>query len=168
MLEEAIKPNVFLGMAKKVHKLSDGVELGIWGLASNLPSYVLAARLNQNLGWKLTRSLQDAELALEPGGDISFFQLFFQDLEQHGLPLCMVGNRGSLGLLLPRIGGMDFILTWPAEAVELWGTQDPRLLLQAISGVDLIADLLWVVLIPILNVDKPQGKLPFRTLRSKI
>jgi len=128
-------------MAKKVHKLSDGVELGIWGLASNLPSYVLAARLNQNLGWKLTRSLQDAELALEPGGDISFFQLFFQDLEQHGLPLCMVGNRGSLGLLLPRIGGMDFILTWPAEAVELWGTQDPRLLLQAISGVDLIADL---------------------------
>jgi len=141
LLEEAIKPSVFLGMAKKVHKLSDGVELGIWGLASNLPSYVLAARLNQNLGWKLTRSLQDAELALEPGGDISFFQLFFQDLEQHGLPLCMVGNRGSLGLLLPRIGGMDFILTWPAEAVELWGTQDPRLLLQAISGVDLIADL---------------------------
>lgn len=132
---------VFLGVAKKVHKLSDGAELEVWGLASTLPSYVLAARLNQNLGWKLTRSLQDAELALEPGGDISFFQLFFHDLEQHGLPLCMVGNRGSLGLLLPRIGGMDFILTWPAEAVELWGSQDPRHLLQAISGVDLVADL---------------------------
>lgn len=131
---------VFLGVAKKVHKLSDGAELEVWGLASTLPSYVLAASLNQNLGWKLTRSLQDAELALEPRGDISFFQLFFQDL-QHGLPLCMVGNRGSLGLLLPRIGGMDFILTWPAEAVELWGSQDPRLLLQAISGVDLVADL---------------------------
>jgi hypothetical protein len=42
---------------------------------------------------------------------------------------------------LPRVGGMDYILTWPAEALELWGTDDPRLRLASIAGVDLVADL---------------------------
>ena len=145
MFHGARNPSVFLGVAKKVHKLTEGAELAVWGLASTLPPYVLAALLNQNLNWNLARSRQDVEWALEPQGEISAFQLFFQDLELHGLPLCMVSNRGSLGLLLPWVGGMDYILTWPAEALELWGTDDPRLRLASIAGVDLVADLRTVL-----------------------
>lgn len=141
MFPGARNPSVFLGVAKKVYKLTEGAELAVWGLASTLPPYVLAALLNQNLSWNLARSRQDVEWALEPQGEVSAFQLFFQDLELHGLPLCMVRNRGSLGLLLPKVGGMDYILTWPIEAQELWGNEDPRLRLASIAGVDLVADL---------------------------
>jgi len=131
---------VFLGVAKRVYRLSEGADLSVWGLACTLPPYVLAARLNQNLGWNLARSLHDAELALGQGGEISYFQLFFQPLEQHGLPLCMVSNRGSLGLLLPRVRGIDYVLTWPSDEGSL-ETRDVRSELSAVAGVDLAADL---------------------------
>ena len=54
----------------------------------------------------------------ELASDISYFQLFFQDLELYTAPLCMVANRGSLGLLLPAMRNFNYLLTWPIEAEE--------------------------------------------------
>jgi hypothetical protein len=50
--------------------------------------------------------------------EVSYFQLFFQDLDLYGTPLCLVSNSGSLGLLLPAMRNFNYLLTWPREAVE--------------------------------------------------
>jgi len=125
-------------MARKVHKLSLEADLAVLGLDSPLPPYTLAGRLNQALGWNLVRSRRDAELAFPSKGtnstftigefdgeingvqsqNVSFFQLFFQDLDLYSTPLCLVSNSGSLGLLLPALRNFNFLLTWPKEAVE--------------------------------------------------
>ena len=52
----------------------------------------------------------------------------------------MVSNRGSLGLLLPQVRGIDYVLTWPSDEGSL-ETRDVRSELSAVAGVDLAADL---------------------------
>lgn len=124
-------------MARKVHKLSLEADLAVLGLDSTLAPYALAGGLNKGLGWNLVRSRRDAELAFPSQGnltpsnpvendeqsnqdssDISYFQLFFQELELYTAPLCLVANRGSLGLLLPAMRNFNYLLTWPKEAEE--------------------------------------------------
>ncbi|MBM3924156.1 MAG: hypothetical protein FJ338_04720 [Sphingomonadales bacterium] len=124
-------------MARKVHKLSLEADLAVLGLDSTLAPYALAGGLNKGFGWNLVRSRRDAELAFSSKGkltasnpvengeefdkgdsDISYFQLFFQELEFYTAPLCLVANRGSLGLLLPAMRNFNYLLTWPKEAEE--------------------------------------------------
>lgn len=124
-------------MARKVHKLSLEADLAVLGLDSTLAPYALAGGLNKGLGWNLVRSRRDAELAFPSQGklapsnpvvndeqsdkdssDISYFQLFFQELELYSASLCLVANRGSLGLLLPAMRNFNYLLTWPVEAEE--------------------------------------------------
>jgi len=152
-------------MARKVHKLSLEVDLAVLGLDSPLPPYALAGRLNQGIGWNLVRSRRDAELAFRakgrpskgstghsgnktsaigsdgtPSVEISYFQLFFQDLELYGTPLCLVSNSGSLGLLLPSVRNFNYFLTWPREAVEFSSVLLHRRI-GSLEGVNFAADI---------------------------
>ncbi len=146
-------------MTRKVHKLSLEADLAVLGLVSPLAPYALAGKINRGLGWNLVRSRLDAELAFKSKGkltpsylvqndeesaeaspNISYFQLFFQDLELYGKPLCLVANRGSLGLLLPTMRIFSYLMTWPKEAEELSSVPLKRKI-RNIEGVNFAADI---------------------------
>jgi hypothetical protein len=98
-----------------------------------------------NLNGKLSREgLSTATPGADSSGrenpSVSFFQLFFQKIELYDANLCLVSNRGSLGLLLPKLRNFNFLMTWPKEAVEFSDVLLHRRI-GDLEGVNIAADI---------------------------